>query len=457
MVFKTRKIAIIGSGPAGSYASFSLREQFPDSNITIYERNSVVGGRVHSIPILDPTAPADSPPIIVESGASIFLKTNKHLHDACIKYKLEFTTQDDIDDGLVVWNGNEILYTMKSNWDYVKGVWRWGTSPLRTYRAANEAASKWYKTYDKNDVGFETWQEFLDHYSLLDYMSVSAREFLAKNWGVSEKFIDEVVEPITRVNYAQNSDMNSLGALVVLTALFGDVQQVKGGNSQIMAKWIEESKATVKLNTRVTGVRRLAPGGADGVVVETLRGKPEVFDIVIIACPGGQSNIDLGPNIPTLPMIPYVKLYVTFVTGQVDPTAFGLPPTSKAPSTILTSNNATLPFLSISIVAYCHDKNTTITKIFSRTYMTATELQKYYKEIKAVTRREWWSYPELPPTSSGAFGDSVEVARNVFYVNGFEGAFSTMESETVAALNIIKIIKGRAGESGRKRRVVAKL
>ncbi|TPX45877.1 hypothetical protein SeMB42_g02495 [Synchytrium endobioticum] len=473
------RIAIIGSGAAGSSATYFLHQAFssPTSStsprpeplqvaITVYERNTVIGGRVNEITIHLPNKTVaatkkntntkhDTTRVLVETGASIFLKTNRNLYETAKKFNLEFTDDDsnEKDTSLGVYDGHGFIFTTTGStiWDTINSLWRYGlSSPITVYRAAREAARRFYRTYD-DQKAWDRWGQWLDDHNFGEYMPVSIRAYL-KSKGVSDRFIDEVVEPITRVNYGQNANINSLAGLVVLTALFGDVKRVKAGNARIFSKMLEEASpiAKVKLNTQVDKIFRLAPGAIDGYTVESTRKTEDgrrvkeraVFDTVLIACPIHQSGIDF-PNVSLPKQVPYVELHVTFVIGQLNPSSFGFPSGKKTrlPTSILTIDNPAIPFLSLGLIATSGDKKTTITKLFSRKYLSDDDLSKYYSAIKHVIRKVWKSYPEL--TTDVVDRGMIELANNLFYVNGLESAFSTMESETVAAANVVRIIKAR--------------
>jgi prenylcysteine oxidase/farnesylcysteine lyase len=134
---------------------------------------------------------------------------------------------------------------------------------------------------------------------------------------------------------------------------------------------------------------------------------------------------------------------------------------------ILTTNSTSVPFNSIGVRQILNDGVRTITKIFSPQRMEDALLKTMYTGIERVDRYEWDSYPVLVPTPSeaslgfpdieldkggplliGENGDGrgtgvVEMFGGVYHVNAFEGAISTMESEVVAARNVVELMLRR--------------
>jgi prenylcysteine oxidase/farnesylcysteine lyase len=108
--------------------------------MTIFERNSYLGGRSITVPIKDdPTFGT------LELGASIFVEANKNLMKATEVFGLQRTRLTAIADelnatrpGLGVWNGKEFLFEeTDSYWDKLKALWRYGLTPLKVGKQHN--------------------------------------------------------------------------------------------------------------------------------------------------------------------------------------------------------------------------------------------------------------------------------------------------------------------------------
>jgi prenylcysteine oxidase/farnesylcysteine lyase len=125
----------LGGGASGTSTAFWLRNVFPDISITIFEKNTYIGGRSTTVPIKDDISLGT-----IELGASIFVEANKNLMKATEKFGLQKTRLTALADqvttasrpGLGVWNGNQFLFEETgSYWDSVKAIWRYGLTPLK--------------------------------------------------------------------------------------------------------------------------------------------------------------------------------------------------------------------------------------------------------------------------------------------------------------------------------------
>ncbi|KAJ3096205.1 hypothetical protein HDU96_000842, partial [Phlyctochytrium bullatum] len=470
------RIAIIGAGAAGSSAAYFLSQTTfagTKPNVTVYEASERVGGRamVFNVP---PVFPGDEP-VEVEVGASIFVNINKNIHDFARSHNLTFTTDaqaskpDDAtttaapvepNSPLGIFDGEKFVFSASPvAWRAVAGaVWRWG--PLSTTRSrkmaldAGNAFGKNYPLAEKGELGFVDVEGLLEALGLKEAAMAPSWEYF-KNKGIGDLYLKEFVEAATRVNYGQNLDLNALATLVCLVAAFVDTEAIAGGNQLVFSTMLKESRAKALLGTPVVSVSRKG-SGRGSYVVKDVSGIERVFDSVILAVPGNSQLEKIQfESLPRPRQIPFVKLHVTFVTGILDPTYFGLNPADPLPSTILTCrpDDPSLPdppFNSVSVKTVLRDGITTVTKIFSRDGTGPDEalLKRMYRSIKRVDRFFWESYPVLNPTERGLPSfelDKVEGGRagGFYHVNALEAAVSTMESETVASMNVVQLMKRR--------------
>ncbi|KAF7306595.1 Prenylcysteine lyase [Mycena indigotica] len=432
------RIAIIGAGAAGSSAAYWIskaQERFsiPIDAVDVFEQASYVGGRTVVYPYGNPTLPA------VELGASIFIPKNRNMWRAVDEFNL---TRRDFQDeeGLGIWDGEKLLFTTTggwwSYWDAAKALLRYGFhSPRRTQKAVDGMVAKFLTLYSSQTP---KWSKIEDLATALDWDSLVSRNTVEwlKAEGVSDKFISELVEASTRVNYGQNADeIHALEGACSL-APTGAVG-VQGGNYQVFEQFLNRSGANLYLNTTV---KSIAPRSGKWKVVSD-RGS-ETYTAVILGAPWHSSNIQLPAEIK-IPVQPYVHLHVTLLSttlASLPAESLGLPSSTKIPAMLLTTyegarNGGKTPeFNSLSYHGKISDEEWVV-KIFSKQRITDDWLNTMFNgQVGWVHRKEWDAYPVLPPTSTFP---EVKLAPGLYYANSFEPFISTMETETISSRNIV--------------------
>ncbi|KAI8620018.1 Prenylcysteine lyase-domain-containing protein [Chytriomyces sp. MP71] len=478
-----RRVAVIGGGAGGVSAALfthNLAGNYTTRpvQLTLFEASERIGGRARAVAVPNPFDPTLDP-VLVETGAAMFVSLNTHLMAAVKRYNLSLVSQSescstkfedpnesrrkhDVEPqapAFGIFNGQDIIFSADedSTWSTIaKAAWRWGLlSPYRARSLALSTAAQFAKSYEleaNNGLGFANLRSFLMDGLRMDLALVtsSAREYLLSQ-GVGAQFLDEFVEPATRVNYGQNLDCNALGALICLTAAFVDGDAVVGGNSLIFEGMVKESGAKVLLETPVEEVRKT---NASTYSLLDASGKLlGEFDDVIVAVPFVEGLPCIRfTNTQTVPTpIPYVHLHVTFVTGVLNPSRFHTGP-GQLPRAILTTAAAAVSGLPVNSIGTRHEfpgTNVTVTKLFSQHTLGDVALSALYETVLRVERLQWDAYPVLRPLSWEDSGDPVVVvdeivgAGGVFHVNAFEAYFSAMEGETVASANVVQLMMGR--------------
>ncbi|KIW61430.1 hypothetical protein PV05_01551 [Exophiala xenobiotica] len=383
--YKPHRIAIIGSGPGGSSASYHLKKFAQSSSleipldITVFDPNPYIGGRTTTVNALD------DPRYPTELGASIFVKINHILYNATRDFELSpslkiFESAPDAKYELGIWDGTQFVFKTAAEdddtsswrgwWDIAKLLWKYGLSPIRTQRATRAAIGSFLKFYDEF-FPFTSLQDAVDSTGLDAYTGLTGREVL-KNAGVSGTFGREIIQASTRVNYASNlAGIHGLETLVCM-AIEG-AMAVDGGNWRIFERMVKESAARVFLNTSVTDVSRsdtadtaasaaryhlrttdqdlneyLTGDRDDGI---RMRGDGDGdldlvgeyghgYDTVIVAAPLQFAHVSFSPALVNPPeKIPYVSLYVTLLTSphRLAPSFFGLDSQDDVPSSVITT------------------------------------------------------------------------------------------------------------------------
>ncbi|KAJ7071486.1 Prenylcysteine lyase-domain-containing protein [Mycena amicta] len=446
------RIAIIGAGAAGSSAAFWIskaQERFalPLDSVDVYDKASYIGGRATVVyPYDNESFPA------VELGASIFIPANRNMWRAVDEFNL--TRRDFRDEqGVGIWNGEQLLFTATGGWwswfDTAKTLIRYGVrSPLRTQKAVDDMVKKFLTLYSPETP---KWNSISDLSTVLGWDGLVSRntaEWL-KAEGVNHRFISEMVEASTRVNYGQNAD--ELHALVGACSLAptGAIA-VQGGNFQAFEQFLNRSSASVFLNTSVTrfarpSVKSITSNGSGKWVIASDRGS-ETYTAVIIAAPWHSTNIKLPETVTPPPYTPYVRLHVTLLSTtlpSLPPQSLNLTSSTKIPSMLLTTYEGARhggkdpEFNSLSYHGKISD-NEWVVKIFSKSRITDDWLNKMFAgQVGWVHRKEWDAYPVLAPTTT--FPD-IKLAAGLYYANSFESFISTMETQTISSRNIVDMI-----------------
>ncbi|KAJ7042618.1 Prenylcysteine lyase-domain-containing protein [Mycena alexandri] len=448
------RIAIIGAGAGGSSAAWWIskaKERFGiDVEIDVYDKESYVGGRSTTV---YPYGNTSLPP--VELGASIFVKVNKNMWRAVEEFNL---TRHDFreDNGLGIWDGEKLLFTASGGWwgwwDSAKALLRYGfQSPRRTQAFVDRMTNKFLTLYSA-DSETPTWDNITHLSSSLswsDLVSKTTSEYL-KSEGVSDKFISELVEASTRVNYGQNADeIHALEGACSLAPT--GASAVEGGNFQIFEQFLNRSDANLYLNTSVTSI---SPASKGQWVVESARGS-ETYTAVILAAPLHSTSIELPIEISAqVPPQPYVHLHVTLFTttlSSIPPQSLSLPASTKIPPMLLTTfegarNGGKEPEFNSMSYHGLISEGEWVVKIFSKKRISQKWLSNMFGgQVGWIYRKEWDAYPVLPPTSSFP---NIKLAPGFYYVNSFEPFISTMETETLASRNIVDLLLNEKFNSG---------
>ena len=142
---------MIGAGAAGASSAYYLAKFAGAAgvpiNITVFERNSYIGGRSTTVNAYD------DPRIPVELGASIFVEVNSILVNATKEFNLSttpFIPETDVPGpALAVWNGEEFVLSQNGEnnwWDMAKLLWKYGLAPIRTMRLMKSVVGKFTRS-----------------------------------------------------------------------------------------------------------------------------------------------------------------------------------------------------------------------------------------------------------------------------------------------------------------------
>ncbi|ANB15495.1 prenylcysteine lyase, putative [Sugiyamaella lignohabitans] len=442
-------IAIIGAGAGGSSAAYHLSNYSRHQvDVTIFDKNDYIGGRVKTIEIEGES---------YELGGSIFVTVNSLLIEGAEQFNLNISTPEEPEGNnstVSVWDGQELIYDFPRGWSWWKGILflkDFGLSPLYATYYMRTTIGKFLQLYEEPLFPWSSLTTVVDEVGLTELIGTDSRTWLNKNTSVGTKFQDTILQALTRVNYASNLDhIHSLAAMVCLAAEDG-VRQIVGGNNQIFHNWVKASGAYVKLNHPVSNIVKSNEGWlVDG----------NYFDYVILAAPFAHSDLSIisgthGEDVhlieteKLIPDVPYVELHVTFVLSKekIDGgNYFGKYGYSYG--TILTTTTppyAEPQFLSLSQEGTT-EKGHYVYKLFSYEDLSDEQLIDIFGWVKTpktllkVWRKTWYSYPKMQPVSELA---NIEIAPNLFYTSGMDPFISTMETNALSGKNIAKLLQAR--------------
>ncbi|KAL8999626.1 MAG: hypothetical protein Q9169_001586 [Polycauliona sp. 2 TL-2023] len=489
-----------GAGSAGASAAYYLnhfREPCHRLNITVYERNSYVGGRSTTVNVYD------DPRHPVELGASIFVPINHNLVNAANRFDLPVkgrasTSKRDDTEILGIWDGQEFVFTQSDAnneyWNIARLLWKYGISPIRTQNLMKKTVGSFLKIYNAPFFPFKSLTETAVDLDLLGATTVEGQQFLEAN-GVSGKFGHDIIQAATRVNYGQNLDqIHGLETMVCMAAEGG--MAIEGGNWQIFDSMIKDSGAALLLNTTVDAVTKESGKYTVKTSTPALDAAQDIpstessYDTIILASPLQFSNITFSPPLVSPPpFVPYVSLHVTLFTSpyRLSRAAFNIACDVEMPTTILTTTppdnvkQERLPFNSISTLRtitaprnHLPNENEPECGTRSKEYLykifSPEPLSRLYIEsllstddtddvdngpaISWIYEKRWDSYPYLPPISQFADmrlamtmddkseteqGEEVEEDR-IWYTSGIESFISSMETSSLMGMNVARLV-----------------
>jgi prenylcysteine oxidase/farnesylcysteine lyase len=448
--------------------------------ITVFERESYVGGRSTTIDAFD------DPAYPIELGASIFVQVNYNLVNASRDLGLNVNSADharprEAADSIGIWDGTQFVFSLKNSyswWNVGRLFWRYGLAPLRTQKLVKSIVGRFLRLYEEPLFPFSSLSEATAALDLLNSTASSGETFLHAN-NIDSLFAREIIQASTRVNYGQNLQLIHGLESIVCMATDGAVA-IEGGNWRIFDGVLTASAANLKVNTTVTEIAQNYDGSVSISSKQNTATdqQHDIFDEVVIAGPLQFSGISIHPPLEHTPdKIPYVNLHVTLFASphRISPQYFGQDSKGRVPETILT----TLPegldfgsdpagvgpsgFWSISTVRTVDRPATEaeerqrhyVYKIFSPERPTARFIADILgldsqagngngtiediskSEVSWFHEKLWNPYPVLYPRVT--FEDT-RLAPGVWYTGGIESFISTMETSALMGRNVATLM-----------------
>jgi prenylcysteine oxidase/farnesylcysteine lyase len=439
---RSHRVAIIGTGIAGSSAAYFARREFGSGlSVVAFEQSAQIGGRIQHRSF------AGS---IVETGATLIHSSNAYMSgfidDLGLRRALPHHRSGDSSSTFGIWDGE--AFRFKSHHSVLinaaKMIIRYGLAPLRIRSLVKSAVEKWVRIYEPQQIGraYSTPEEMLTDLGLYQLCKEPSRDCFRRQ-GVADSFVREFADGISRNNYGQDSSIHAFVNLISLAGAGfagGRLFSVEGGNSQVCERLLKKAGADVRTSTRV---REIAEGGGERpqYSITTQSANEAGFDAIIIAAPLELASIEL--KCPVAELSPYATrpfqaTHATFAAGDLNAKFFGERSASELPGMILTTENPRLWFSSLGKIGASPTKRQPIYKVFSREKLTDGQIAELFAKPSEVERIAWQAYPVLEPSQRWP---PFRLGRRLYYANAMESAVSTMETEAVAARNVVGLLK----------------
>ncbi|XP_030603129.1 prenylcysteine oxidase-like [Archocentrus centrarchus] len=439
------KIAVVGAGIGGSATAHFLRQHFgPEVQIDVFEKGEV-GGRLATITVNHND---------YESGGSIIHSLNLHMQEFVKQLGLKY--RRNVAGKMAVFNGEEVILE-ETDWyllDLFRLWWRYGISFIRLQMWVEEIMEKFMRIYKYQGHGyaFSSVEELLDSLGGSGFINMTRRPLSDSllELGVSQRFIDEVIAPVMRINYGQNVSIPAFVGAVSLAGAQNNLWAVEGGNKLVCSGLLKMASANL-LKAQVNSISPIHSGDSLQYQLSftTATGTAsELYDIVVLATPlqaGVGSGVHFQGFAPPFDELPgtYHSTVATIVHGYLNTSFFGFPDPRLFPfASILTTDTPDLFFNSVASVCPVNisagfrrkqPQEAGVYKVFSPQPLDKSQLKTLFRSYYSVQVTEWQAYPRygssqrLPP---------VELHPNLYYLNGIEWAGSAMEMSSVAAKNI---------------------
>ncbi|XP_078406711.1 prenylcysteine oxidase 1-like [Cetorhinus maximus] len=439
-----KKIAIVGAGIGGSSAAYFLRREFGHNvKIDVYEKGTI-GGRLATVTVNGQQ---------YEIGGSVIHPLNLHMQDF-VKH-LGLKHRKGVPEKVALFNGEQFVFE-ESDWylqDLFKMWWRYGFSLLRLQMWVEEIVEKFMRIYKYQSHGyaFSTVEEMLQSLGGERFINMTRRPVAEtlQELGISQRFIDEIVAAITRVNYGQSATIPAFVGAVSIAGVQAGLWAVEGGNKLVCSQLLDSAKAHV-IHATVTSIS-LHPSGDNSLYQVKYENEDEggydFYDIVVIATPLHQetTNITFSDLTPPVTDFPghYQHMIVSIVHGYLNSSYFGFPDPKLFPiAAIVTTDSPKLFMFSTSSICPVNitsnyrrkpTQEAAVWKVFSPSPLTKEQLKTLFRSYYSVQVTDWLAYPlytsvkEIPP---------IILHDNLYYLNGIEWTASSMEMSAIAAKNI---------------------
>uniref|UniRef100_A0A3P8SK77 Prenylcysteine oxidase 1 n=1 Tax=Amphiprion percula TaxID=161767 RepID=A0A3P8SK77_AMPPE len=447
-----KKIAVVGAGIGGTAAAFYLRQEFGNVvKIDVFEPGDV-GGRLATVKIGD---------YEYETGGSVIHPLNLHMKHFI--EKLGIPPRKDIPSKMVIFDGKELVFE-ESNWfivNFLRMLWRYGFNFLRMHMWVESVLDKFMRIYQYQQYGYsfssvERLLHAMGGDNFLTLMNQTLEETMMGE-GFSQVFINDIVAPITRVNYGQSVRINGFVGAVSLAGADSGLWAVDGGNKRVCSGLLYHSKSEL-IHARVTSISvKVRPSKTGNPMsfyelhyVGDSGAAHGLYDIVVIAAPLHQGKSDItfsgfSPSIPTHFPGRYHQTVSTLVHGLLNVSYLGTTesPSEFTVSDVLTTDSKGSVINSLSSVDPVHipagynrppTSEAKVWKVFSPQPLSQQQLQNMFLSYDSVSETSWLAYPAYRPPQRKT--PPFILHNRLYYLSAVEWAASAMEMSAISARNV---------------------
>ncbi|KAH9405785.1 hypothetical protein TYRP_014081 [Tyrophagus putrescentiae] len=476
------RIAIIGAGVGGTGAAYFLSELLDKKDadfsyqIDIFEQSSKVGGRVATVRFGDDE---------YEAGGSIIHERNKYAAELVRRFGLSRKPDSRRSDKMCIFNGRDYVFCDDS-WQFLTyfSLWyRYGFDPLRMQNRVTKVLDHFERIYEiqqKEEVAFEQVSDLLAAMNplLLNLTKIQYAELLETEFGLSRRFVEELAQAVTLVNYGQTVAIPSFVGMVSFAGSGAELWSVAGGNKQLPIHLAQFANARLLLNSKVDAITYLGEHRfqVDYVRLDTesdeLKDHSEEYDYVIVATPmTSGSHIRFGNFTRREDLLKGIfehysmhQTVATFVRGSPLPSYAGKAILScdidnKEGGSFFTSFSPLTP-VNVSEQQQqagqaTKDNNnnnnnddppaasgnaTGVFKLFSNNQLKTHDLYSFFDVIEEVREVIWHAYPEYGPNTVKQPFPPFKIRSGIYYLNAIEWAASAIEMSLIGGKNVALLV-----------------
>ncbi|KAG7511630.1 hypothetical protein JOB18_005916 [Solea senegalensis] len=447
-----KKIAVIGAGIGGTAAAFYLRQEFgPGVKIDVFE-SGTVGGRLATVKIGDDE---------YETGGSVIHPLNLHMKHFI--EKLGIPQRKDVPSKVAIFDGKELTFE-ESDWFIInlfRMLWRYGFNLIRMQMWVESVLDKFMRIYQYQQYGYsfssvESLLHAMGGNRFLTLMNQTLEETMMSD-GFSQMYLNDMVAPITRVNYGQSVRVHGFVGAIALAGADSGLWAVDGGNNRVCYGLLYHSKSEL-IPARVTSISiKVRPSKTGSTAsfyevnyVEEAGSAHSLYDIVVIATPLHQGKSDISfsgfsPPIPSHYPGRYHQTVSTLVHGLLNMSYLGTTQLASefTVSDILTTDSKGSVIHSLSSLDPVHipagykrppASHTKVWKVFSPQPLSQEQLKNMFLSWDFVSESRWLAYPEYRPPQRKT--PPFILHNRLYYLNTMEWAGSAMEMSAISARNV---------------------